>query len=148
MSNQYRLKCIGLDIDWMPLPFRKEWPNFNIYRCHDSEADEVWSRVTPSSSPHLWQLGRLCHNLPTEDDSERVSVFFVALLEGRVLPCMSSKSRPGVKWAGNLIRENCFFELRDWHRRKFHDEFEELWGKMLHEVFLLTPPRSWWCNYF
>ncbi|KAE8660596.1 putative ATP-dependent RNA helicase DHX37-like isoform X2 [Hibiscus syriacus] len=55
---------------------------------YDPQTDEVYSWVVPTFGPHLWQLPM--HNLQISNNEHRATVFAFALLEGKVLPCLSS----------------------------------------------------------
>ncbi|GFQ02480.1 probable ATP-dependent RNA helicase dhx37 [Phtheirospermum japonicum] len=82
---------------------------------YDPTDDRVFSWVSPSFGPYLWQLP--LHGLPIKDDFTRVTVFGFALLDGQVLPCMkdvrkfmaaspASVLKPeawGLKRVGNLL---------------------------------------------
>ncbi|KAK6939209.1 Helicase, C-terminal [Dillenia turbinata] len=85
--------------------------------CYDPVTDQVLCWVTPIFGPHLWQLP--VHSLPISNDVNRVAVFAYALLDGQVLPCLSSvkvymAARPsrilrseasGEKRVGNLLNK-------------------------------------------
>ncbi|KAL3648074.1 hypothetical protein CASFOL_009042 [Castilleja foliolosa] len=82
---------------------------------YDPTEDRVFSWVSPSFGPYLWQLP--LHGLPIKDDFTRVTVFGFALLDGQVLPCMKDVRKfmaasPGIvlkpeawglKRVGNLL---------------------------------------------
>ncbi|KAE8672224.1 EXORDIUM like 2 [Hibiscus syriacus] len=55
---------------------------------YDPQIDEVYSWVVPTFGPHLWQLPM--HNLQISNNEHRAAVFAFALMEGKVLPCLSS----------------------------------------------------------
>ncbi|GLU07336.1 hypothetical protein SLE2022_242980 [Rubroshorea leprosula] len=55
---------------------------------YDPKTDQVYSQVTPSFGPHLWELP--LHSLPISGNEHRVAAFAFALLEGQVLPCLRS----------------------------------------------------------
>ncbi|CAA0828231.1 RNA helicase family protein [Striga hermonthica] len=82
---------------------------------YDSISDQVFSWVSPSFGPHLWQLP--LHGLPIKDDFTRAASFGFSLLEGQVLSCLkdvrkfmaappASLLKPeawGLKRVGNLL---------------------------------------------
>ncbi|KAL6982453.1 RNA helicase [Sarracenia purpurea var. burkii] len=55
---------------------------------YDPLIDQVFSWVTPTFGPHLWQLP--LHGVPIVDDVQRVVVFAFSLLGGDALPCLRS----------------------------------------------------------
>ncbi|KAK6939099.1 LOW QUALITY PROTEIN: Helicase-associated domain, partial [Dillenia turbinata] len=85
--------------------------------CYDPVTDQVLCWVTPIFGHQLWQLP--VHSIPISDNVNRVAVFAYALLDGQVLPCLSSvrvyiaasPSRilrleaSGEKWVGNLLNK-------------------------------------------
>ncbi|XP_073061326.1 ATP-dependent RNA helicase DEAH13-like isoform X4 [Primulina eburnea] len=82
---------------------------------YDPITDQVFSWVTPTFGPHLWQLP--LHGLPIKDNFNRVVVFACSLLEGQVLPCLKAvrkylavppssilkREALGLKRVGNLL---------------------------------------------
>ncbi|KAL9168389.1 hypothetical protein ABFS82_04G012000 [Erythranthe guttata] len=82
---------------------------------YDPITDQVFSWVTPTFGPHLWNLPP--YSLPIKDQFTRVTVFAYSLLEGQILPCLkdvrefmaalpASILKPqswGIKRVGNLL---------------------------------------------
>lgn len=111
---------------------------------YDPIADQVFSWVTPTFGPHLWQLP--LHSLPIKDHFNRVVVFACSLLEGQVLPCLkavrkylavspSSILRPearGHKRVGNLLSK------MSWRGRVIDSctKLRKLWNENPAELFL------------
>lgn len=54
---------------------------------YDSTSDQIMCWVSPSFGPHLWQLP--LHAYPMKSGRLRIAVFAAALLQGKVLSCMS-----------------------------------------------------------
>ncbi|GAV82266.1 DEAD domain-containing protein/Helicase_C domain-containing protein/HA2 domain-containing protein/OB_NTP_bind domain-containing protein [Cephalotus follicularis] len=69
---------------------------------YDPQSDQVFCWVVPTFGPHLWQLP--LHSLPINDFVHRVAVFAYALLEGHVLPCLSSVRKYMAAPPSNLLR--------------------------------------------
>ncbi|CAN1235831.1 ATP-dependent RNA helicase DEAH13 [Linum perenne] len=55
---------------------------------YDPQTDELFTWVTPTFGPHLWQLP--LQSIAITSQTERIKVFAYALLEGHVVPCLKS----------------------------------------------------------
>ncbi|XP_020535041.1 ATP-dependent RNA helicase DEAH13 isoform X2 [Jatropha curcas] len=55
---------------------------------YEPQTDQVYHWVIPTFGPYLWQLP--LYSVSVTSDVDRVKVFAYALLEGHVLPCLSS----------------------------------------------------------
>ncbi|KZV18868.1 hypothetical protein F511_31707 [Dorcoceras hygrometricum] len=110
---------------------------------YDPITDQVFSWVTPTFGPHLWQLP--LHSLPVKDNFHRAVVFACSLLEGQVLPCLkavrkylavspSSILKPeawGLKRVGNLLSK------MSWRGRVIDSctKLRNLWNENPAELF-------------
>ncbi|XP_022757934.1 ATP-dependent RNA helicase DEAH13 isoform X2 [Durio zibethinus] len=123
---------------------------------YDPQTDEVYCWVVPTFGPHLWQLPM--HNLRISSNAHRATVFAFALLEGQVLPCLSSVKpfmsaspdiilKPesyGQRRVGNLLHklkalsiDSCARLRETWEEnsRALHSEILDWFRESFHKQF-------------
>ncbi|EYU46759.1 hypothetical protein MIMGU_mgv1a000378mg [Erythranthe guttata] len=94
---------------------------------YDPITDQVFSWVTPTFGPHLWNLPP--YSLPIKDQFTRVT--------GRVI---DSCAKLEALWRENP--EALFSEIEDWFQEGFRTvRFKELWAEMTRQVRLDTEER-------
>ncbi|XP_038897450.1 ATP-dependent RNA helicase DEAH13 isoform X1 [Benincasa hispida] len=123
---------------------------------YDPQNDTVFSWVTPTFGPHLWELP--LHSVPIKDNAQGVAVFACALLKGKVLPCLTSvrefmAARPssilrpealGQKRVGNLLSRMISMKINSratlrvvWNDNPYelHSEILDWFQKSYHSHF-------------